>query len=165
MSIRRTRSLLSFAAAAALVIASPPPARAVEQAPAPATPWDQAAVTGLAGQLAKACDALYDEYYRTPGSSGGQIGTGQAQESYRLKYKLRRIEESSQALAGALAAGKGREETTPQVEDLGELARDARVLLSRMFVQSPLQARLDTARGLWRQMLPYYGITPPSEQP
>jgi len=164
MSIRRTRSLLTFAAVAALAIASPT-ARAAEQAAAPTTAWDQAAVTGLAGQLAKTCVALYDEYYRTPGSSGGQIGTGQAQEAYRLKYKLRRIEEESQALAGALAAGKGREETTPALEDIGDLARDARVLLSRMFVQSPLQARIDTARDAWRKLLPYYGMTPPPEQP
>jgi len=164
MSIRRTRSLLSFAAAAALAIVSPP-ARAVEQAPPPTTPWDQAAVTNLAGQLAKACASLYDEYYRTPGSSGGQIGTGQAEESYRLKYKLRRIEEQSQDLAGALAAGKGREETLPAMEDVGELARDARVLLTHMFIQSPLQVRIDAARDAWRKLTPYYGIAPPSEQP
>jgi hypothetical protein len=49
------------------------------------------------------------------------------------------------------------------VEDIGMLARDARVRLQRMFVQSPLQARIDTARGIWRQLLPYYGITPPPE--
>jgi hypothetical protein len=34
-----------------------------------------------------------------------------------------------------------------------------------MFVQSPLQARIDTARGFWRQLLPYYGIAPPPEKP
>jgi hypothetical protein len=32
-----------------------------------------------------------------------------------------------------------------------------------MFVQSPLQARIDTARGLWRQLLPYYGIAAPPD--
>jgi hypothetical protein len=164
MSIRRTRSLFSFAAAAALAIASPA-ARAVEQAAAPTTPWDQAAATGLAGQLAKACVDLYDEYYRTPGSSGGQIGTGQAQDAMRLKYKLRRIREQSQELAGLLVAGKGRDETLPAMEDVGDLARDARVLLSRMFVQSPLQVRIDTARDVWRKLMPYYGIAPPPEKP
>jgi len=156
----RRVSLLALAFAA--VIASS--AKAAEEA-APAKAWDQAAVTGLAAQLAKACVDLYDTYYKTPGSSGGAVGSGQAKDSYRLKHTFRRLEESTQDLAGALAAGKGMDETTPEVEEIGMLARDARVRLQRMFVQSPLQARIDTARGLWRQLLPYYGIAPPPENP
>lgn len=162
MPIHRVPPLVALAVAAAFAFAASA-ARAQEKAAEPAKAWDQAAVTSLAGQLAKASNDLYDEYYRTPGSSGGPVGSGTAKESYGLKHKLRRIEESTQQLAGALAAGKGRDETTPQVEDIGMLARDARVLLARMFVQSPLQARIDTARGIWRQLLPYYGITPPPD--
>ena len=161
MPYRRALSTFAFAVAAACLLLSP--ARAAEEATAPAKPWDQAAVTGLAGQLAKACNDLYDEYYKMPGSSGGAVGTGQSKPSYRLKQVLRKIEDQTQQLAGALAAGEGREETSYQVEDIGMLARDARVQLQRMYVQSPLQARIDTARGIWRQMLPYYGITPPPE--
>ena len=164
MPIHRVNPRVAFAVAAALALASSS-ARAEEKPAEPAKAWDQAAVTGLAGQLAKACDALYDEFYRATGASGGSIGSGQARESYRLKYILRRIEESTNQLAGALSAGRGRDETTPEVEDIGILARDARVQLARMFVQSPLQARIDTARDLWRQLLPYYGLTPPPEQP
>jgi hypothetical protein len=160
MSIRRTHSLVTLAAVAALALGSSA-ARAADPAPAPTTAWDQAAVTSLAGQLAKASVELYDEYYKTPGSSGGQIGTGQAEDAYKLKHKLRRLEEQSQDLAGALAAGKGRAETLPAVEDLGELARDVRVLLSHMYVQSPLQARIDTAHDLWLKLMPFYGINPP----
>ena len=166
MQIHRAHPIFAFAfaVAAALVLASSA-ARAQEKAAETEKAWDQAAVTALAGQLAKACNELYDEYYRTPGSSGGPVGSGQAKPSYRLKHTLRRIEDSTQQLAGALAAGQGRDETTPQMEDIGVLARDARVQLARMFVQSPLQARIDTARGIWRQMIPYYGIAPPPEQP
>ena len=164
MPIHRVHPVFAFAIAAALAISSSA-ARAEEKAARPAKPWDQAAVTALAGQLAKACDALYDEYYRTPGSSGGPIGSGQSKQSYRLKHILRRIEESTQQLAGALAAGKGLDETEPQVEDIGMLARDARVQLQRMFVQSPLQARIDTARGIWLQLIPYYGVAPPPDPP
>jgi hypothetical protein len=160
VTIQRAHSTFVLAVAAALALASP--ARAAAEA-APEKAWDQAAVTALAGQLAKACNELYDEYYKTPGSSGGAVGTGQAKDSYRLKHTFRRLEEQTQQLAGALAAGKGLDETTPAVEDIGMLARDARVRLQRMFVQSPLQARIDTARGIWRQMLPYYGIAPPPE--
>jgi hypothetical protein len=154
------RPLLAFAIAA-VIFAAAVSARAADEAPTPAKAWDQAAVTGLAGQLAKACVELYDEFYRTPGSSGGPIGGGQSRETYRLKHVLRRIEESTQHLAGALAAGKGRYETEPEVEEIGQLARDARDQLARMFVQSPLQARIDTARGIWEQLIPYYGIAPP----
>ena len=160
MSIRRKHSLVTLAAVAAFALGSSA-ARAADPAPAPTTAWDQAAVTSLAGQLAKACVELYDEYYKTPGSSGGQIGTGQAEDAYKLKHKLRRLEEQSQDLAGALAAGKGRAETLPAMEDLGELARDVRVLLSHMYVQSPLQARIDTAHDLWLKLMPFYGISPP----
>lgn len=164
MPIHRAHPWFAFAVAAALGMGSSA-ARGEEKAAEPETAWDQAAVTALAGQLAKACNSLYDEYYKTPGSSGGTPGSGQNKQSHRLKHTLRRIEDSTKHLAGALAAGQGRDETTPQVEDIGMLARDARVQLTRMFVQSPLQARIETARGIWRQLLPYYGITPPPEQP
>jgi hypothetical protein len=158
---RRAHSTFALAVAAPFLLLSP--ARAAEEAAAPAKAWDQAAVTALAGQLAKACDALYDEYYKTPGSSGGAVGTGQSKASYRLKHVLRRIDEATKQLAGALAAGQGRDETEPQVEDIGMLARDARQQLSRMYVQSPLQARIDTARGLWQQLAAYYGLPLPPE--
>jgi hypothetical protein len=158
---RRALSTLVLALAAVPALTSP--ARAAAEAAAPEKAWDQAAVTALAGQLAKACNDLYDEYYKMPGSSGGAVGSGQSKPSYRLKQVLRKIEDQTQQLAGALAAGKGREETAYQVEDIGMLSRDARVQLQRMYVQSPLQARIDTARGIWRQLLPYYGITPPPD--
>lgn len=159
MSIRRTLSLVTGAAIAALVHGV-----AAAQAPAPTQAWDQAAVTSLAGQLAKQCIELYDAYYKMPGSSGGQIASGSAKDSFDLKYKLRRLEEQSQDLAGGLAAGKGREETTPDMEDIGEVARDVRVLLSHIFVQSPLQAHINAARDIWLKLMPYYGITPPPEK-
>lgn len=163
MSIRRT-FLVTALGAIALGSLTARAADPLAPGSAPAAAWDQATVARLAAELAKSCVALYDEYYKTPGSGGGLIGTGQAEDSFQLKYKLRRLEEQSQSLAGALAAGKGRAETTPYVEDLGELARDARVLLSRIYVQSPLQARIDAARDSWAKLAPYYGIAPPAEK-
>jgi hypothetical protein len=68
--------------AAALALATAPAARAAD---APAKAWDQAAVSALAAQLAKAADELYEEYYRTPGSGGGQLGSGQSRDAYQLK--------------------------------------------------------------------------------
>jgi hypothetical protein len=145
------------ALAAALLVA---PLAAVAATPPKA--WDQAAVARLAADLAKAAVAIYDEYYDEQGVGGQSgIGSGDAADGFRLQYKLRRIEEQTGALAGALAAGKGRDETTPLVEDVGELADDLREILQRMFVEIPLQQRVDAARAIWVQLLPYYGLTPP----
>ena len=130
----------------------------------PAKPWDQAAVAQLAAELAKDCTHLYDEWYREQGIDP-KIGSGDEGERFRLEYKLRRIEEQTLSLSSQLAAGTGRAETTPSVEDIGELARDARVILSQMFVELPLSKRIDAARAVWAQLLPYYGIAPPPPLP
>ena len=132
----------------------------------PPAPWDQAAVTKLGADLAKATVGLYDEYYDEQGVGGqSDPGSGDSPENWSLGYKLRRIEEQTESLAGALAAGKGKNQTMHQVEDIVELADDIRVILQRMFVQIPLQKRLDAARAIWLQILPYYGIAPPAPPP
>jgi hypothetical protein len=142
------------------------PLAALAQA-TPSKPWDQAAVAKLAAELAKASIGLYDEYYAEQGVGGqAEIGSGSdSPESFRLGYKLRRLEEQTESLAGALAAGKGKNQTTHQIEDVVELSDDLRVILARMFVQIPLQQRLDAARAIWVQILPYYGIAPPAAPP
>ena len=128
--------------------------------------WDQAAVAKLAAELAKACVGMYDEWYDEQGVGGqSQIGSGDSVENFGLQYKLRRIEEQTESLAGALAAGKGKAKTTHQIEDIGELTDDLREILQRMFVQVPLQQRVDAARAIWVQLLPYYGIAPPAAPP
>ena len=130
----------------------------------PSKPWDQAALAKLASDLAKACTHLYDEFYAEQGVDS-KIGSGDEADRFRLKAKLQRIEEQAFSLAGALAAGKGRAETTPSVEDIGELSRDARDLLTRMFVEIPLTKRIDAARAIWVHLMPYYGIAPPAGAP
>ena len=153
-----------FSALVVTLLAAPIVAGA--QAQAQPKPWDQAAVANLAVDLAKACVGLYDEYYAEQGVGGqSQIGSGDAPENYTLRFKLRRIEEQAESLAGALAAGKGKNQTTHQVEDIGELADDLREILQRMFVQIRLQQRVDAARAIWVQMLPYYGIAAPAAPP
>ena len=157
------RILFAIALAGALLVA---PLVASAQTRTQPKPWDQAAVANLAVDLAKACVGLYDEYYAEQGVGGqSQIGSGDAADNYRLQFKLRRIEEQTESLAGALAAGKGKTQTTHQVEDIGELADDLREILQRMFVQIPLQQRVDAARAIWVQILPYYGIAPPAAPP
>ena len=143
------------ALAAALLLAAPALA-AGEKA------WDQAAAAKLGAELAKACIAVYDEFYAEQGLNA-KLGSGDSADAFRLKHKLQRLEEDSQGLAGALAAGKGRNATLPRVEEIGVLARDLRVLLARMFVMAPLQQRVDAARAIWVELLPYYGIAAPTD--
>ena len=155
----RSQALFSLLLlAGALLVA---PATRSEDKPAkdqPPKAWDQAAVTSLAGQLAKASDALWVAVLNSPNL--GQVGSGDGYDSQRLQYKTRRIREQSMALAGALAAGKGKAETFPEVEDLGELADDLQVIFERMFVEQQLKQKLVAARDIWRQLIPYYGIKP-----
>ena len=130
---------------------------------APTKAWDQAAVTGLAEQLAKQTNELWEQVLYLPNL--GQVGSGDSADTSRLQYKTRRIREQSMALSGALQAGKGRQDTQPQVEDLGEQADDLRIIVQRMYVQAPVQQKLAEARATWWQLLPYYGIKPPPGLP
>jgi hypothetical protein len=155
MSSLRIRSIAG-ALAASLLLA---PLAALAETKA----WDQAAVAKLAGDLAKACIALYNESYAEQGIDP-KIGSGDAADSFRLRHKLQRLEEESEGLAGALAGGKGRDQTITRVENIGVLSRDLRVLLARMYVMAPLQQRVDAARTIWVRLLPYYGIAAPSDE-
>jgi hypothetical protein len=137
---------------------------AAQGAAAETKAWDQAAVAKLGADLAKACVGLYNEYYAEQGINP-KFGSGDAADSFKMRYKLQRIEEVAEGLSGALAAGKGRDATTTRMEDLGVLSRDLKVLLARMYVMAPLEQRVDAAREIWLQMLPYYGIAPPPDAP
>ena len=124
--------------------------------------WDQPTVAKLAADLAKACVAIYDEFYAEQGINA-KLGSGDAGDAYRLRQKLHRLEEESMGLAGALAAGRGKDATTTRVEDVGVLSRDMKVILARMYVEAPLMQRIDAARAIWVRILPYYGISAPSD--
>jgi len=156
MPRRRTR--LAALALTALVALAP------AASPAATKAWDQAGVAKLTADLAKACDALYDEFYAEQGIQASP-GSGDERDRFRMKHKLQRLEQESRHLAAAVAKGKGMAETTPSVEEIGVLARDLRDLLARMYVMSPLQQRVDAARAIWVSLLPYYGIEPPGEAP
>lgn len=155
MASLRIRSIAG-ALAAALLLA--PLADAAET-----KTWDQAAVAKLGDDLAKACIALYNEFYAEQGLNA-KLGSGDAADRFRMQYKLQRLEEVSQGLGSALAAGKGRDATATRVEEFGVLTRDLKVLLARMFVEQPLQQRVDATWAIWLQILPYYGISPPPDE-
>src|SRR5262245_37121026 len=82
------------------------PSAHAQRITAPTKPWDQAAVSKLAADLAQACTHLYDEWYAEQGIDP-KIGSGDEDERFRLGNKLRRIEEQTMALSAALAAGQG----------------------------------------------------------
>jgi hypothetical protein len=128
--------------------------------PAPTKAWDQAAVTSLAQKLAQAANQLYSAYYAMPGS-GGQVGSGDAYYANRLENDLQVLQEMTLGLAGELQKGKGRIETTPQFEDIGEKAYDAKTMAAFVFDQSPVVDRAEAARKIWLQLQPYYGVPEP----
>ena len=175
MSIRNHRPTALLCAAAALAIgfvaacASPKGGKPYPEnvtgwtSGPPTKTWDQAAVTNLAEQLAKAADAGWVSVLYMPNL--GQVGSGDAADTDRLQYKTRRIREQAMGLEGALKAGKGRKETLPQVEDIGEQADDLRIILERMMVEQPIKEKAVAARKIWVQLLPYYGIKPPPAIP
>jgi hypothetical protein len=166
------RAALALGCAAALAAAGcaskpagggPSPVSAKESRfpkPAPTKTWDQAAVTSLAQQLAQKVNQVYNAYYAMPGS-GGQVGSGDAVDTNRLENTLIVLQQMTQGLAGQLAKGKGRVETTGQFEDIGEKARDAEVLFSFMYQEDPIVQTAREARAVWKQLQPYYGVPEP----
>jgi hypothetical protein len=168
-ALRATRRGLLPAApmllAGAILALSPLPALAKMKKspfpqPHPTKQWNQAEVTALAQQLAQAAQNVYNTYQTMSGSSL-QIGSGQSVDSMRLDNDLQIIQQMTSALAGALEKGKGRIETTPQFEDIGEKARDAKVLLGFIFEQDQLVHSIDPARAIWLKLQPYYGVPEP----
>lgn len=148
-------ALFTFAVAAGLVVA----AGGVEGKTAePAQAWDQAAVTAIASDLAKASAKLYTAFYEQPGPLNDM---GDDFDQDRIHNKLIIIEQQTQGLAGALKAGKGRKETTGEFEDIGELWRDLVVLLQRSFQTAPVLAQVQSAQQLWQKLVPYYGVPEP----
>jgi hypothetical protein len=128
--------------------------------PHPTKEWNQAEVTALAQQLAQAAQKVYTAYLDTSGP-GLEIGSGQAVDSMRLNNDLQILQQMTAALAGALEKGKGRIETTPQFEDIGEKARDGKMLLGFLFEQDQLIQSIDAARAIWIKLQPYYGVPEP----
>jgi hypothetical protein len=116
-------------------------------------PWDQAKVTGIASQLERAAQDLYDTFYKQPVPT---VGSGQARSYQRLKQKIRGIRTQAHQLVGDLEKGEDREATLPAYEDLMQLVRSARDDARSVFTTQDVGEKAAVAREQLNQLGPYY---------
>jgi hypothetical protein len=116
-------------------------------------PWDAAQVGAIAKQLATASDALYDAVYKQPPP---MTGSGQRNDYYRLKQRVRHLQAEARELAASVGKGSSQEETLPIYEDMMEVVRDARDYARRVFTTSDVTEKAAVVRGLLNQLGPYY---------
>jgi hypothetical protein len=113
--------------------------------------WDQAKVTALAKELAKASDDLYTAFYLQP-----KMGIGERRDYYRLQQDVRHLKNDARGMAEALGKGVGRDETLPSYEDLMQTVRRAQDNAGRVFTTKDVQDKAAAARALLNQISPYY---------
>jgi hypothetical protein len=124
--------------------------------PAPAPdPWDQAKVTGLTQELAAAGNAWWKSLIAQPESD--TLGSGDSTFYDAMLRKSQVLSEQSQALAGHLAAGKGRAETRDMYRTLKENADDTQVDVERVELDQPAQDVWNKFKGTMDELAPYYG--------
>ncbi len=160
--IRRAGSVaLALAVGGLLGCASGSSSTPPVTASVPTKPWDQAAMTTLSADLAKASEALYTEYWDEQGGEVGSYGSGQGDLGQQLKQQLDEFKNRSQVLTVGLSKGKGRAETQAEVAHMGEQTRYIQDTLRQMFLLEQFDEKLQAARAIWVQMLPYYGMAAP----
>jgi hypothetical protein len=115
--------------------------------------WDQARVTGIAKQLASACDAFEQAARRQPGAA---LGSGDAQAVFGMQDETRALREQSLALADHLAAGKGHDPTRDEYRSLKEIADDVEEEAQRSALDEPTMDAWAKVADLMRQIAPYY---------
>jgi hypothetical protein len=115
--------------------------------------WDQDRVTGIAKELAKACDAWQLAIREQPGE---QIGSGNAQQEFGMVQKAQLMKEQSQALAGHLEKGKGHDETRNYYRSLKEVMDDTQVQAQQSMLDEPTMDAWAKVADLMRQIAPYY---------
>jgi hypothetical protein len=111
--------------------------------------WDQSRVTGIAQQLAQACDAWEQAVREQPGA-------GAEASEFGLGMKARVLTEQSQALAGHLAKGDGHDKTRNYYRDLKALVDDTEEMAQRSELDDPTMAAWAKVVDLQRQIAPYY---------
>ncbi len=115
-------------------------------------PWDQAAVTELAKQLAESAGDLRDSVRRGPTSPSAS----QQRVRFQALDDLRVAANSVNSLARQLEAGAGREETYPTFRRIRMLRNDLAVQARRANITEPTLSKLETARELLEKLNPYY---------
>jgi hypothetical protein len=142
MRVSPKLALLGLAAVVPMLFARP--------AGADLAKWDQARVTGIAKQLASACDTWL---LRVRQQSGTEIGP---EDAPGMIESARVLREQSRSLADHLAKGKGYEETRNLYRSLKEIADDTEVQSRRRALGAPTLDAWAAVADPLRQIAPYY---------
>ena len=147
-----TPAALCALALAASSLMGTPVARAGEL-----TPWDQAAVTAIAEEIAQAARALRDSLRRQPPPTLGQSGR---RSFWALREEMQVLDSASRRLHRALADGAGLDETFPTYRRLLMTARRAEREARRIALGEPTLGRIYAAADAIRRIRPFYEAEP-----
>jgi len=118
----------------------------------PQTAWDQAHVTTIARDLAKAADKLYNAQIEAPQNMGeANMDEGFVGELDQLRSEAVRLSES-------LAKGKVEADTRENVERIKELNDDLNEEEERMEMEESITSQFSDIENLVGQLLPYYDL-------
>jgi hypothetical protein len=133
------------AAAFAALVASPVAAELAK--------WDQAQVTAIAQDLAKAGEGWEQATRRLPGET---LGSGSAQEDFDMVQQGRVIREQSGTLAKHVASGKGQADTLDLYKSLKEVVDDTEEAAQRAELDEPTMDAWAKVADAMRRIAPYY---------
>jgi hypothetical protein len=136
------RFVLGLAAACAVVAAIP--------AAADLAKWDQARVTQIAQDLAKASDAWWEAMRRQPGMAGD------AMDVNSIGGKARVLQEMSASLADQLKQGKDRAKTLDQYKSMKEIVDDTEMRAQQAALDEPTMDAWAKVADAMRRIAPYY---------
>ena len=117
-----------------------------------ATAWDQAKVTDLARQVAKATVELREIVEKNPDKPPG----GARKAQYSAREDLRLLVSATKRLAKRLEAGAGRDETEGLYKRAAVLRRDAEEEAQRAGMLANTKAQAEKTLALLDQLGAYY---------
>lgn len=137
-------------------------AGAAEKGAAAATgerkPWDQARMTELSIDLAKAMSAVRTAFRQEPGFRDPSSPNRRATQN--MEKTLRALETSTRQLRNRLQAGDGFDQTQGIARKIGSLLNDADVEGRKIMTSVWLDEKIKPAQQLINEIAPYYGSGP-----
>lgn len=115
--------------------------------------WNQARVTEIARELAKATEALQTAFDQ---QSAPAEGSSQRVPYFQLKNRVRMLRNEARVLLKSLEQGGSREQTAWMYEILISHARSARYEAPRVFVANEVGERAGAVRQVLNQLGPFY---------
>jgi hypothetical protein len=139
--------VLAVGSLSVALLISAPAAEAVERA------WEQDRLTELAEQFAEAASEVRTELHRQGSQS---VASMQARAHHEFVDQVRLVTREAKHLASELKAGRSHDGTFPVYRRIQSLIRSAQTNARKLFVQAPVQEKIDAARAILDQIEPFY---------